>query len=98
MTNRIWTNPPIVYEVTSPSAHMTKRITNIVQSMLQLLSHREPNLSVLLSTRCLAPFCVARLLCCCRRRPTRAAAMTHELFALFDDCFAALAQLVALLT
>ena len=38
MTNKIWTNPPIVYEVTNPSAHMTKRITNIVQSMFHLIS------------------------------------------------------------
>ena len=39
MTNKIWTNPPIVYEVTNPSAHMIKRITKIVQSMFQLLSY-----------------------------------------------------------
>lgn len=41
MTNSIWTNPPIVYEVTKPSAHMIKRITKIVQSMIQLLSGYE---------------------------------------------------------
>lgn len=34
--------PPIVYEVTNPSAHMIKRITKIVQSMVQLLSDRQP--------------------------------------------------------
>jgi hypothetical protein len=33
-------NPPMVYEVTNPSAHMIKRITKIVQSIFQLLSGR----------------------------------------------------------
>ena len=40
-TNKIWTNPPIVYEVTNPSAHRIKRITKIVQIMFQLLSRAE---------------------------------------------------------
>jgi hypothetical protein len=35
-TSRICTNPPNVYDVTSPSSHNTSRITKIVQSMFLL--------------------------------------------------------------
>ncbi len=62
MTNRMWTNPPIVYEVTSPSAHRIKRITKIVQSIFQLLSYREPILSDFLSVQCLSVFFLVNLL------------------------------------
>src|ERR1044071_5889989 len=40
MTNRKWINPPAVYEVASPNAHKTNRITQIVQSILLLLSQQ----------------------------------------------------------
>jgi hypothetical protein len=54
MTNRIWTNPPSVYEVTNPSAHMIKRITKIVQSMFSTPFYREPTLSGFLSAQVLS--------------------------------------------
>src|SRR5512141_31165 len=38
MTSSRWTNPPAVYELTMPSAHSTRRITAIVQSMVASLS------------------------------------------------------------
>ena len=33
----MWMNPPSVYEVTSPTAHSTSRITKIVQSIFHHL-------------------------------------------------------------
>jgi hypothetical protein len=74
----MWMNPPIVYEVTNPSAHMIKRITKIVQSMFQLLSGYKPITSNLLSARCLSPFFLVRLFFFFRGGVNRAAAMTHE--------------------
>jgi hypothetical protein len=39
-TNRMWMNPPIVVDVTSPSSHKTSKITKIVQSIRILLCLR----------------------------------------------------------
>jgi len=38
MTNSRWTDPPSVYEVPNPSAHIIMRIRKIAQSMSQFLS------------------------------------------------------------
>jgi hypothetical protein len=87
MTNRIWTKPPIVYEVTNPSAHKIKRITKIVQSIFQLLSRREPTLSDFLSAQCVSPFFLVGLAFGFRSGVNRAAAMTHQFLSFFDDSF-----------
>src|SRR5712692_2491590 len=97
MTNRIWTNPPIVYEVTNPSAHMIKRITKIVQSIFQLLSHRESALSDFLSAQILSPFFLVGLLFGFRSGVNRAAALTHKFFSFFDDSSGDLPKLYPLL-
>jgi hypothetical protein len=36
--NRMWMNPPSVYELADPTTHIMKRITKIVQSIFDLLS------------------------------------------------------------
>src|SRR5579863_403437 len=38
MTSRMWMNPPSVYDETTPTSHRTRRMTKIVQSMLNLRS------------------------------------------------------------
>ena len=91
-------NPPIVYEVTSPSAHMTKRITKIVQSMFQLLSGYKPITSNLLSAQCLSPFFLVGLLFGFRSGIDRVAALTaHDFLSFLHHPFGTLAQLSRLL-
>jgi hypothetical protein len=92
----MWTNPPIVYEVTNPSAHMIKRITKIVQSMLQLLSIENPPCRIFLSAQVLSPLFLGLLLGF-RSGINRAAAMTNKFLSSFDDSFSGLAELLPLL-
>src|SRR5512135_2914501 len=87
-------NPPIVYEVTNPSAHRIKRITKIVQSMFQLLSIENLPCRIFLSAKVLSPVLLLRLPLGFRSGVNRAAAMPHKLLSFFDDSFAGLAQQV----
>jgi hypothetical protein len=77
---------------------MIKRITKIVQSMVQLLSGCKHIKSNRLSTQCLSLVCLARLFFFFHSGVNRAASMAQKFLAFFDDCFAGLAQLVSLLT
>src|ERR1043166_4223673 len=55
LINRIWRNPPSVYEVTDPRTHMIKRITKIVQSIFELLPARERTAPDSLSAQIVSP-------------------------------------------
>jgi hypothetical protein len=90
-------NPPIVYEVTNPSAHMINRITKIVQSMFQLLSGYKPITSNLLSTQGFSPYFLVRLFFLFRGDVNRAATMTHKFLSFVANSFGGFAQLLPLL-
>ena len=89
-------NPPIVYEVTNPSAHMIKRITKIVQSMFQLLSQKTYPVGFPIRPMCsrLSSWYLAFGF---RSGVNRAAAMTHQFLSFFDDSFGNLPKFLPML-
>src|SRR5659263_304911 len=50
MTRRTWMNPPIVYEVTKPSAQRTSKMTAMVQSIFRNLLPRNSDVLLLHGT------------------------------------------------
>src|SRR5437016_3595507 len=97
-TNRMWTNPPSVYEVANPSAHMIKRITKIVQSIVQLLILRESLLSKFLASQVFSSIFLIALLFGFRGVIDRVGALaSDELLSLLHDHVGSLAQLARLL-
>src|ERR1700757_1787681 len=95
--NRMWRNPPSVYDVTNPSTHVLKRTTKIVQSIFQLLSCYRVTTPDSLSAQILPLLFLVGLLLGFRIGFDRIAMRTNEFLSLFHNHFGALTQLSGLL-